>query len=279
MGINKSSLQSRINNLANKTGVHQNILLKSFFFDAFLKRLSISEHASQFIFKGGFLLSTSLGINLRSTQDIDFLLRKIDFQRQTIENLLKEVASTKIDDNVEFVLQSVNEIRDEDLYGGYNVVLLGKLENIRETISIDLATGDPITPNDVDYEYKCLFSNEIIHFKAYNYESILAEKLQTILIRGVLNSRCKDFYDVYIIQKLKCDCVNPIILKQAFENTCKYRNTFFTKEEAFKIITQIETDSQMNLWWNTYKKRNSFVGDTQFKEAINATLLILEIVF
>ena len=279
MTINKNSLQAKINNLSSKTGIHQNILLKSFFFDAFLKRLATSKHSDNFVFKGGFLLSTSLGINLRSTMDIDFLLRKMPIDKESIVNILKEVASTNVGDGIVFEVNNIDEIRQEDEYGGFSVTLVGRLENIKEIVSVDIATGDPITPNAVGYQYKCLFDDEVLNFKAYNFETILAEKLQTILFRGIANSRSKDFYDLYIIHKLKWKTIDIKILKEAFNNTCRYRNTIFSKEEAFKVIGNIKDDSQMEKRWNSYRKRNKFVGDTEFKETIDSALLIVEKVY
>lgn len=208
--------------------------------------------------------------------DIDFLLRKLNLDRENVIKIVKEVASTDIDDGVAFEFQSIDEIRQEDDYGGYNVTLSGKLENIKETISIDIATGDPITPNAINYEYKCLFDNDVLQFKAYNYETIIAEKLQTILFRGIANSRSKDFYDLYIIHKLRWDSVDISILKKAFENTCAYRGTIFAKEEAIKILESISRDSIMEERWNAYRKRNKYVEGIGFKEAIDIAKQILE---
>lgn len=276
MPINKNSLQARINNLSTKTGVHPNILLKSFFFDAFLKRLAASKYADKFVFKGGFFLSTSLGINLRSTMDIDFLLRKMNLTMENIMDVLKEVSLIDIGDNVTFEYQSINEIRQDDEYGGYNIVLLGKLENIKETISIDVATGDPITPSAMDYRYKCLFDEEILSFEAYNFETILAEKLQTILFRGIANSRSKDFYDIFIIYKLRWNDIDTKVLKEAFVNTCNYRGTVFAKDEALRIVDRIKNDSQMESRWKTYSKRNQFAKNIEFKDTLNPLETIIE---
>lgn len=276
MLINKNSLQARINNLSTKTGVHPNILLKSFFFDAFLKRLAASKYADKFVFKGGFFLSTSLGINLRSKMDIDFLLRKMNLTMENIVNVLKEVSLIDIGDNVIFEYQSINEIRQDDEYGGYNIVLLGKLENIKETISIDVATGDPITPSAMDYRYKCLFNDEILSFKAYNFETILAEKFQTILFRGIANSRSKDFYDIFIIYKLRWNDIDTKVLKEAFVNTCNYRGTVFAKDEALRIVDRIKNDSQMESRWKTYSKRNQFAKNIEFKDTLNPLETIIE---
>ena len=279
MAINKNSLQARLNNLSSKTGVHQNILLKSFFFDAFLKRLATSNYSDNFVFKGGFLLSTSLGIDLRSTVDIDFLLRKTSLARENIINVLKEVTSIDIGDGVIFEVNNATDIRQEDEYGGFNVAIIGRLENIKEIVSIDVATGDPVTPNAISYQYKCLFDDDVLIFKAYNFETIIAEKLQTILFRGIANSRSKDFYDLYIIHKLRWETIDTSVLKEAFINTCHYRNTIFDKEGAINIINRINDDSQMEKRWNSYRKRNKFVGDTEFKETIEAALLIIEVIY
>ena len=276
MVINKNALQAKINNLSSQTGVHQNILLKSFFFDAFLKRLAASSYSDNFVFKGGFLLSTSLGIDLRSTMDIDFLLRKLNLEKENIIRVIKEVALIDINDGVAFEFQSIDEIRQEDDYGGYNVTLLGRLENIKETVSIDIATGDPITPEAVNYEYKCLFDNDILKFQAYNFETILAEKLQTILFRGIANSRSKDFYDLFIIHNLRWNTIDVNILKQAFENTCNYRETVFTNEEATKILENISNDPTMKTRWDVYRKRNKYVGGIEFKDVVDTTKLVLK---
>ena len=279
MPINKNALQAKINQLSSQTGVHQNILLKSFFFDAFLKRLASSTYSENFVFKGGFLLSTSLGINLRSTMDIDFLLRKLNLDRESIIKIIKDVVSIDIGDNITFSIQSIDEIRQEDDYGGYNVILSGRLDNIKEIVSVDIATGDPITPEAISYQYKCMFDNEVLKFKAYNFETILAEKLQTILFRGITNSRSKDFYDLYIIHKLKWNIININIFKKAFKNTCNYRSTTFSKEDITKILENISNDLVMETRWKSYRKRNKFVEGIEFKETINVISEILEFIF
>ena len=229
-----------------------------------------------FIFKGGFLLSACLGIDLRSTMDIDFLLRKLSLDRETVIRVIKEIAFVDINDGITFEFQSINEIRKEDDYGGYNIVLLGRLENIKEIVSVDIATGDPITPRAIYYEYKCLLDNEILRFKAYNFETILAEKLQTILYKGIANSRSKDFYDLYIIHKLRWGSIDINAFKKAFENTCNYRETVFSKEDATKILKSISGDSIMEIRWNAYCKRNKFATGIEFKEVVDVARLVLE---
>ena len=276
MKINKNSLQARIKNLSSQKGVPSNVILQDYFFDAFLKRLAKSQYVENFVFKGGFLLSTTLGIDFRSTMDMDFLLTKLAMNKENIEKIFKGIAEIDVDDNITFEFVDINDIRQEDEYGGFNVSLLGRLENVKVVVSIDIATGDPITPSSVSYNYRCLFDNEILTFVAYNFETIIAEKLQTILNRGVTNSRSKDFYDLYIIYKLRWNDINISTLKEAFNNTCRYRNTIFSSGYATEIKNQIENDLSMQKRWESFSKKNEFASDISFSDTISVLNIILE---
>ena len=276
MKINKNSLQARIKNLSSQKGVPSNVILQDYFFDAFLKRIAKSQYAENFVFKGGFLLSTTLGIDFRSTMDMDFLLTKLAMNKENIEKIFKEIAEIDVDDNITFDFVDINDIRQEDEYGGFNVSLLGRLENVKVVVSIDIATGDPITPSSVSYNYRCLFDNEILIFAAYNFETIIAEKLQTILSKGVTNSRSKDFYDLYIIYKLRWNDINVSTLKEAFNNTCRYRNTIFSSGHATEIKNQIENDLSMQKRWESFSKKNEFASDISFSDTISVLNIILE---
>ena len=148
--------------MSSQKGVPSNVILQDYFFDAFLKRIAKSQYAENFVFKGGFLLSTTLGIDFRSTMDMDFLLTKLAMNKENIKKIFKEIAEIDVDDNITFDFVDINDIRQEDEYGGFNVSLLGRLENVKVVVSIDIATGDPITPSSVSYNYRCLFDNEIL---------------------------------------------------------------------------------------------------------------------
>jgi len=279
MKINKNSLQARVQNLSVKKGVPSNVILQSYFFDAFIKRLAYSKYSENFIFKGGFLLSTSLGIDYRSTMDIDFLISRLSLEKDIIEKVFKEIIAIDVDDWVEFDFNKISNIREEDQYGGFNISLIGKLENIKVPVNIDLATGDPITPSFVLYTYKCMFSGETINFQSYNYETIISEKLQTVLSRGMTNSRSKDFYDLYIITKLKYENINKDVLFTAFQNTCKYRNTYFSKERAFEILSSLSSDKNILTRWNAYTRKNEFAHNIEFINVIESINKIIEVVY
>ena len=142
------------------------------------------------------------------------------------------------------------------------------MENIIDRISIDIATGDPITPGATPYKYCTLIDNKELDMKSYNYETILAEKIQTILSRSILNSRSKDFYDVYIIYKLKWDEIDVLLLKEAFAKTCEYRNTLFDKYETEKILSLLHDNKDMNSRWKIYSKKNAFANDLTYEDII-----------
>lgn len=275
MKINKNSLQARIKTVVAQKNVPSNIVLQEFFFESFLKRLANSKYSSNYILKGGCLLSNNLGIDYRSTMDIDFLVTKMSLQKDVIEATIKDVCLINVDDFVKFNLIDISDIRDDDQYGGYKITLLGTLENIKVNIYIDIAAGDPITPHAIEYSYKCLFDDCTINIPSYNFETILAEKLQTILSRGITNSRCKDFYDIYIIKTLKFDNVNTKDLTVAFKKTCEYRGTAFSKEEAVKIINNLSENKMVLDRWMNYIKKHSFASNIDFKIVINKILELI----
>lgn len=279
MNHNKNSVQARIKMMSQKFNTNVNVLLATYFFEAFLYRLSKSAYCKNFIFKGGFYLSSVIGIQNRYTRDLDFKLAGENLEKENLQKIINEIIFQNVDDNISFELSSVDPIRDEDQYGGYTVTLTGHFENIRQVINIDIATGDPITPNAIEYKYKRLIEEDTLDFMAYNLETILAEKLQTIFSRGLLNSRSKDFYDVYIIQKLKTDEINRDNLKAAFQKTCDYKNTYFSKSETEKLLLEIKEDLQAATRWKNYARKNCFAKDISFAEILEECITVNTILF
>ena len=264
MKINKNSLQARINNLSKEMNVHANVLLVSFFFDAFISRLTKSIYADKFVFKGGFYLATLLGIKNRYTADIDFLLRKETMNENRLKEIFTDIIAIDADDSITFEISDISPIRDEDAYGGFSILLIGHLENVRQSFHVDVATGDPITPKDIEYSYQSLISHETIAFRAYNLETVVAEKLQTILFRGLLNSRCKDYYDIYIINQLQRNNINI---------------TPFKKEEALLLLEEISKSDILQTRWKNYAKKSSFAKGITFEATIEACKEVLSSIF
>lgn len=279
MKINKNSLQARINNLSKEMGVHANVLLVSFFFDAFISRLAKSIHADKFVFKGGFYLATLLGVKNRYTADIDFLLRKETMNENRLKEIFTDIIAIDADDSITFEISDISPIRNEDAYGGFSILLTGHLENVRQSFHVDVATGDPITPKDIEYSYQSLISNETIAFRAYNLETVVAEKLQTILFRGLLNSRCKDYYDIYIIHQLQWRKISIPDLRKSFETTCQYRKTPFEREKSLLILEEISKSDILQTRWKNYAKKTSFAKDVPFEATIESCKEILDCIF
>lgn len=279
MKTNKNAVQAKINSLSKGLNVKVNVLLATYFFDAFLFRLSKSEYSEDFIFKGGFYLSAIMGIQNRYTKDLDFKLTGQDLEERNLTEIIKEIISLPSDDEITFEFISITPIRDEDQYGGFTVSLQGHLENIKQTVNLDIATGDPITPDAVIYKYKRLLEGDILNFKAYNLETVLAEKIQTVYNRGLLNSRSKDFYDIYIIHKLKWNEINVSDFKQAYRKTCEYRQTVFTKDDAVDVLSRLRKDEQIKLRWLNYVNKNDFASGIDFNDVMKSCESITEILY
>lgn len=278
MKINKDSLKSRANNIANKFGISQNVVYSRFFYDAFLKRLSNSKYKDKFILKGGLYLSCIFGIESRSTMDIDFYLTKFSLIKDEIISAINEIISINEDDNIDFKLIDIEEIRNDDIYGGFQVTLFGKLDNVKCQFGIDIATGDPIVPSEREFNYKCLVTEEILQLKTYSLESVIAEKLETILSRGIFNSRSKDYYDLYVLWKTKQEEFNKDILLNAYKETCIYRKFQISKDDALILINEIKENKEINKRWKNYSNIVKYTDDLDFNEVIDAIKELIEFV-
>lgn len=279
MPINKDSLKARANNIARELNVSQNTVYNRFFFDAFLSRLAVSNYKDKFVLKGGLYLSSVLGIDTRTTMDMDFYIKKLSIEKENIINVITNIASVDLNDNVTFKVMGSTDIRLEDLYGGFQVKILGKLDNVKYEFGIDIATGDPIIPSERNYAYKCLVTGEILPIKAYSLESVIAEKLETVLARQIANSRSKDFYDLYILRKTQIAGVDDETLKEAFKETCKYRSFSINKDEALSLMNEIRDNLQINNRWLAYSKRNNYAKELSFVDVISSILEWINIVF
>ena len=279
MTINKDALSARINNLSRDKGISASVLYPRFFFDSFLKRLSLSEFKDRYVLKGGLYLSSLTGVEKRSTMDIDFLLRKERLSQKRLIDDLKAVSSMDIGDGVQFEYVSVDEIRKDDLYGGYSLKFIGKLDNVRQTFSVDIATGDPIVPGPTVEEYTCLITGEQISLLSYSLESYISEKVETVLSRANFNSRSKDFYDLYLLWKTGRQKVSVVNLRKAFEETCKHRGFTTDPRKAFTILEAISHDKGMKARWDAYARKHDYSKGLPFEEATDAVRRWCSIVF
>ena len=266
--INYSELFEKSKQLAKESGLTQLELYQRFMFERILERISVSKYNENFILKGGLLLSAMLGINSRSTKDMDISIKGIDVSQEKILEILNEILSIDLNDKVRFDIVNITDIRADDEYGGNKYHLVGRLENLKVALEIDISTGDEITPKELNFEYVSIFENKKIYIDTYNIETILAEKIETILRRGKYNTRMKDYYDVYFFFTKLIKDINLEIFKQALNNTLRKREAFDYYNDYKQILDLITEDDRITNYWNTYKKKNKYAENIEFKEIV-----------
>jgi predicted nucleotidyltransferase component of viral defense system len=277
--MDKQSLTHKVHLIASETDLPFNAVMTHFFLEVVLSRIAVSEVCKNLIFKGGFLLSNILGIRSRTTVDIDLLIAGINMAEESVRALVNQTLKQPVIPEVSCVIQSIEPIRNEDQYGGYRVRILCRLENIRQIVPLDLAAGDPITPAAIQYEYNPLFSDKPIQISTYNIETMLAEKIETVYRRGLVNSRCKDFYDIHIIWKFERELINSAVLKHAFVNTCSYRSTIPDSHEFFALVEVLKSDDRMAKRWSAYVKRNAYAREIELESTLNTLMEIIPMLF
>ncbi len=263
--MNSMQLKYKIKNIAKDKNVDFNTLLRLYMYDRFLERLSLSKYKDNFILKGGFYLSTLFGVENRNTMDIDAAFRNADFTEDNIVKMIKTIISIDVKDNAKLTYSGISSIRDEDEYGGYRIDLIVQIDNIKEKFHVDIATGDPITPKAITYNYKPILEDRFINLWAYNIETILAEKLETILNRLELNGRMRDYYDIYLICTRDKGLINKRNLRLAIDKTFKKREYNGDINKSLEIIKDSYILKER---WNIYAKKNIYAKDIAYKEII-----------
>lgn len=271
---NKDSLKVKVSNLALSTNIPNKYLIQSFMFEALLKRISVSKYKDKFIIKGGLLLSSIFGVNLRSTMDLDTTIKGLPLDRTTISKVINEIISIDLKDNIKLEIENIKDTREEELYSGFNINLKAEFDGLRTNLMIDITTGDVITYKEVQFEYKTLFDNEIVNIMTYNYETIIAEKFEAIISRNIDNTRMKDYYDLYMFVNLKWNDIDKTILRKAIFNTSEKRETLNYIENADKYIELINEDSKLKSLWKNYQNNYAYAKDISFENTIAAIKVI-----
>ncbi len=266
--INYNELFEKSKELAKASGLTQLELYQRFMFERILERISVSKYSGNFILKGGLLLSAMLGIKSRSTRDMDISIKGIDVSKEKMVQVLNEILSLDIGDGVKFEMINISDIRADDEYGGNKYHLVGRLENLKVALEIDISTGDEITPKELNYEYISIFEDKKIYIDTYNIETILAEKIETILRRGKYNARMKDYYDVYFfLTKLKDEIDTNIFIK-ALKNTITRRDSLSYLKDYKKILDDLIENDRINKNWNSYRDKTKYADKIEFKDIV-----------
>lgn len=271
---NRDSLKAKVSNLSKKTSIPNKYLIQNFMFEALLKRISISKYKDKFIIKGGLLLSSIFGVDLRSTMDLDTTIKGLSLDRETITKAIKEIINIDLDDNIKLEIENIKDIRAEELYSGFEVNLKAEFDGLKTNLMIDITTGDVITYKEIEFKYNTIFDNETINIMTYNYETIIAEKFESIISRNIDNTRMKDYYDLYMFVNLKWDDINKEVLRKAIINTSKVRETLDYIDDTNRYIELIGDDSRLKSLWNSYKNNYEYAKDINFEDTINAIKVI-----
>lgn len=266
-------LKDKINNMSGGSAEKAQTLYRNYMMERFLERVALSEYKNKFILKGGMLVASLVGLDMRATMDIDTTVTALNLSVEDARNIIADIICVPVDDNVTFEIINAETIMDEFDYPGVRVRINAYFENSRQPIKVDVSTGDIITPAAVRYEYPLMFEDRTISVLSYNIETLLAEKLQTIMVRAETNTRMRDFYDVYIIAKN--EKINYDDLAAAFAATCKARNSEGYIEKIEEIYIAVAENETMKKQWDNYKAKNFYVGDISWKDVINVCITLL----
>lgn len=267
---NAMQLKAKINNLAKANHIPAQAVLQNFMLERLLERIAISKYHDKMILKGGMLISSLVGINSRTTMDLDATLRGFPLTEESIQSAFTEICAIQLDDDVTFRLEHIVPIREEDEYGGFRVSLISSYESIVTPLKIDITIGDVITPGAVRYVFHSNFEDKRIEIWAYNIETILAEKIETIFRRSVLNTRLRDFYDVYIIMKTQAKAIQKELFIAALKATSDKRFSSQAIDEKSQILRNIESDPIMKQRWDRYSKEYRYANGISFDEVLKS---------
>ena len=256
-------LKDLVRNLSKKKSADAQILMRNYMMERFLERISLSEYKNQFILKGGMLVAAMVGLDARATMDLDATIKGTNVSVEDVEMIISKIISIPLNDGVLFRIKRISETMEEADYPGVRVSMETKFDGVITPLKIDISTGDIITPREIKYNFNLMFENRTIEVWAYNLETVLAEKLETVISRNVTNTRMRDFYDIYILQKLHGKQLKKQVLWNALVATARKRGTLeqINSGDRREIFDEIEISSVMENLWKTYQKNYSYAAD------------------
>ena len=263
-------LKDLIRNLSKEVGIEAYVLIRKYMMERFLERVSSSKYNGSFILKGGMLVAAFVGVEARATMDIDTTIKGIPVTIVDMDRTITEISNIDLGDNVKFRIKKVLEIMDEAEYSGIRFSMDAVLDGAVIPLKIDISTGDEITPREIAYSYKLMFEDRTIPIMTYPIETVLAEKLETVISRSITNTRMRDFYDIHIL--LKSQNINADILALALERTAKKRGNFSLLENAESVLNIVKSDEDMKRLWNIYQKKFKYASEYTWDEVIHSVI-------
>ena len=273
---NAMQLKAYVKNLAKEKKISAQIVLQNYMLERLLERISVSEYRDNFILKGGFLLAAMVGLDTRATMDMDATIKGLPVTKEAISQMFIDICQIHIEDDIRFEFSGIEDIRKDDEYSGFRVSLSGNYPPMAVPLKIDITTGDKITPREMIYTFNLMFEERSINVLAYTLETILAEKLETIISRGNQNTRQRDYYDVYILNTLQKQNIDNQILKEAFAATVKKRGTGHIVANYKEIIETVANSTVMNNQWTRYQKEFEYAKEISFENTCKAVNELME---
>lgn len=276
---NAMQLKAIIKNISKEKKISAQLVMQNFMLERLLDRISISKYYHNFVLKGGFLIAAMVGLDTRATMDMDATIKEWPVNEESIKKMFLDICSIDLCDNITFEFKRIDKIREGDEYTGYRVSLSANYPPMAVPLKLDITTGDKITPEAIKFRYKLLLEDKEISVLAYNLETIMAEKLESIVSRGDQNTRLRDYYDVYILMKLQYKNIEPKYLKAALDATSKKRGTSEILRDYKNIIDVIKKSDVMNSQWGTYQKNFEYAVDISFDEVCDAVMHMMDIYY
>ena len=273
-------LKDLIRNLSKKKSADAQILMRNYMMERFLERISLSEYKNQFILKGGMLVAAMVGLDARATMDLDATIKGTNVSVEDVEMIISKIISIPLNDGVLFRIKRISEIMEEADYPGVRVSMETKFDGVITPLKIDISTGDIITPREIKYNFNLMLENRTIEVWAYNLETVLAEKLETVVSRNVTNTRMRDFYDIYILQKLYGEQLSKDVLWDALVATAKKRETLeqIETEDIDEVFDEIQSSSVMENLWKAYQRNYSYSADIPWHTIMKSIRTLYEII-
>ena len=274
---NAMQLKAVIRNIAKEKGIVPQALLQNYMLERLLERIAVSSYQDKFILKGGMLIAAMVGLDSRTTMDMDATLRGMPLTEESVREALADILALNLDDNVTFTLKSVAPIREDDVYGGFRASITAVFDTIKTALKIDLTTGDKITPREISYRFTLMFEDRSINIMAYNLETVLAEKYETILRRSAMNTRMRDFYDVYILTNFQSQNIDGTLLKKAVEATAAARGSSAVFADTDTILNLLAESAAMQAQWALYQKGFAYAKDIAWPDIIKTVRTVSEL--
>lgn len=272
---NAMQLKAILKNMAKQKNISAQLVLQNYMLERLLERVSVSKYHDNFILKGGFLIAAMVGLDTRATMDMDATLKGYPVNEETVQKMFEEICAIELNDDVTFTFRQIGEIREGDEYTGYRVALTADYPPMAVPLKLDITTGDKITPKEIEYSFKLLLEDRSISILAYNLETILAEKLETVISRSDQNTRPRDYYDIYVLMKLQSHNVDLSSLKDALAATCNKRGSAEVVKGYIQIMERVKNSTVMQEQWKKYQQEFDYASDITFEDTCDTVISVM----